>query len=100
MSNLVDLSKLDEYTRRRILRDLADFKDDKEAFMSLLKQIYLEVICRTNQKLSLDAFLSLTGIYEAFEDYLATFPNIKAKRRRLSVVQNCKEQNCNEKTTN
>jgi len=80
---------LDEYSRKRVQRIVAEAKAAKKALADLIDGVYLTNVCRYDQ------FKTSPIIYKEIETFLKTFPNIKSKRRYLAAIQQLKEENCN-----
>ena len=88
---MIDLEKLDEYTRKRVESDVAEMRRRKTTTEKFLEGIFLAKICRT------DDFLRNPIIYDELEKYTeATGGRTKSTRRQLAVIKLIKEEQCHE----
>lgn len=88
---MIDLDKLDEYTRKRVESDIAEMKRRDNATDKFLKEIFLSKIC------NVDEFLSDARTYDILKDYTEkTGGKTKSTRLQLAVIKRMKEKNCNE----
>lgn len=86
---MIDLDKLDEYTRKRVESDAAESPRKKNATNKFLECFYLLKVCRA------DEFFSNPELYDNVITFIeSTCGRNKETRQEISIIKQIKEENC------
>lgn len=86
---MIDLDKLDEYTRKRVEYETGETNKCSDALDKYLESIYLTKVCR------LDEFFSNPDTYDDLAKlFEKTGGHTKSTRRMLAVIRQRKKEKC------